>query len=82
MVGIVMLKTVAMGRYMNSSVPGVKVPEATLDRLAKAAKDDRQKVSIEICAELVRAMKPFCQGAHLMTLGWDHCVPEIIRQST
>jgi methylenetetrahydrofolate reductase (NADPH) len=82
MVGIVMLKNAAMGKYMNSSVPGVKVPEAILDRLAKAAKDDRQKVSIEICAELVRAMKPFCQGAHLMTLGWDHCVPEIIRQAT
>jgi 5,10-methylenetetrahydrofolate reductase len=79
LVGIVMLKTAGMAKYMNSSVPGVKVPQATIDRLAKASKEDRQKVSIEICGELIRAMKPMCQGAHLMTLGWDHCVPAIIQ---
>ena len=79
LVGIVMLKTAGMARYMNSSVPGVKVPDAIIDRLAKAGKDDRQKVSIDICGELIQKMKHCCQGAHLMTLGWDHCVPQIIQ---
>jgi 5,10-methylenetetrahydrofolate reductase len=79
LVGIVMLKNAAMGRYMNASVPGVKVPDAIIDRLAKAGKDDRQKVSIDICGELIRQMRSCCQGAHLMTLGWDHCVPGIIQ---
>lgn len=79
LVGIVMLKNAGMGKYMNSSVPGVKVPDATIERLTKASKDDRQKVSIDICGELVRQMKDCCQGAHLMTLGWDHCVPDIIK---
>ena len=81
LVGIVLLKTAAMGRYMNANVPGVTVPDALIERLAKAGKDDRQKVAVELAAELVRAMKPMCQGAHLMTLGWDHCVPEIIKQA-
>jgi 5,10-methylenetetrahydrofolate reductase len=81
LVGIVLLKTAGMARYMNSSVPGVVVPAATIDRLAKASKEDREKVSIDIAAELVRKMKPMCQGAHLMTLGWDHCVPAIIKQA-
>ncbi len=79
LVGIVMLKTAGMAKYMNSSVPGVKVPDATIKRLADASKEDRQKVSIDICGELVRQMKDMCQGAHLMTLGWDHCVPGIIQ---
>jgi len=79
LVGIVMLKTAGMAKYMNSSVPGVKVPPEIIDRMAKAAKEDRQKVSIEICGELIRKMKPMCRGAHLMTLGWDHCVPAIIQ---
>jgi 5,10-methylenetetrahydrofolate reductase len=78
LVGIVMLKNAGMARYMNSSVPGVFVPDAIIDRLVKA-KDDRQKVSIDICGELIRKMKHCCQGAHLMTLGWDHCVPAIIQ---
>jgi methylenetetrahydrofolate reductase (NADPH) len=79
LVGIVMLKNAGMARYMNSSVPGVKVPDAIIKRMADAKKEDREKVSIDICGELVRDMKPFCQGAHLMTLGWDHCVPGIIK---
>jgi len=78
LVGIVMLKTAGMAKYMNRGVPGVSVPDAIIQRMADAAKEDRQKVSIEICGELVAAMKHCCQGAHLMTLGWDHCVPGII----
>ena len=79
LVGIVMLKTAGMARYMNSSVPGVKVPEPIIARLTQASKEDREKVSIDICGELIRKMKHCCQGAHLMTLGWDHCVPDIIK---
>ena len=78
LVGIVMLKSAGMARYMNRGVPGVTVPDALIQRLTDAAKEDRQKVSIDICGELIVAMKDCCQGAHLMTLGWDHCVPGII----
>lgn len=81
LVGIVMLKTAGMAKYMNSSVPGVKVPDAIIKRLTEASKEDRQKVSIDICGELIRQMKDCCQGAHLMTLGWDHCVPSIIKSA-
>jgi len=78
LVGIVMLKSAGMARYMNRGVPGVTVPDATIQRLSDAAKEDRQKVSIDICGELIRDMKDLYQCAHLMTLGWDHCVPGII----
>jgi len=81
LVGIVLLKSAGMAKYMNRSVPGVKVPDALIQRLADAAKEDREKVSIEIAAELIRHMKPLCQGTHIMTLGWDHCVPEIVKQA-
>ena len=66
---------------MNRSVPGVQVPDALIQRLADAPKEDRPKISVEIAAELIRNMKSMCQGAHLMTLGWDHCVPDIIEQA-
>jgi 5,10-methylenetetrahydrofolate reductase len=81
LVGIVLLKSAGMAKYMNRSVPGVVVPDAFIQRLSDAAKEDRQKVAIDIAAELVRDMKDCCQGAHLMTLGWDHCVPDIIQQA-
>jgi len=81
LVGIVLLKSAGMAKYMNRSVPGVQVPDALVQRLSDAAKEDRAKVGVEIAAGLIRQMKPLCQGAHLMTLGWDHCVPAIIEQA-
>ena len=81
LVGIVMLKSAGMAKYMNKFVPGVKVPAELSQRLADAAKEDRKKVATDIAAELVAAMKPMCQGAHLMTLGWDDCVPGILEQA-
>jgi methylenetetrahydrofolate reductase (NADPH) len=81
LVGIVLLKSAGMAKYMNRGVPGVQVPDAIIQKLTDAAKEDRQKVSVEIAAGLIRQMKPMCQGAHLMTLGWDHCVPDIIEQA-
>ena len=79
LVGIVMLKSAGMAKYMNRSVPGVTVPDGIIQQLTDCAKEDRRKMSIDICGELIRRMKHCCQGAHLMTLGWDHCVPGIIQ---
>jgi 5,10-methylenetetrahydrofolate reductase len=81
LVGIVVLKSAGMAKYMNRSVPGVQVPDAIIKQLAAAPKEDLKKVATEIAARLVREMKPMCQGAHLMTLGWDDLVPGIIAQA-
>ncbi len=78
LVGIVVLKSAGMAKYMNRSVPGVQVPDGIIRQMAETAKEDRKKVSAEIAGRLVREMKPMCQGAHLMTLGWDDLVPDII----
>jgi 5,10-methylenetetrahydrofolate reductase len=78
LVGIVVLKSAGMAKYMNRAVPGVQVPDALIKELAAAPKENLKKVSAEIAGRLVREMKGMCQGAHLMTLGWDDVVPDII----
>ena len=81
LVGIVVLKSAGMAKYMNRGVPGVQVPDTIIQRMADAPKEDRKKVSAEIAGELVREMKPMCQGAHLMPLGWDDVVPDILEHA-
>jgi len=81
LVGIVLLKSAGMAKYMNANVPGVQVPDALVQRLAEAPKEDRKKVSAEIAGDLIREMKPMCRGAHLMTLGWDDVVPDVLAQA-
>jgi len=78
LVGIVLLKSAGMAKFMNENVAGVRVPEDLIKRMAAASKEDRPKVSVEIAAQIIRAVKGICQGAHIMPLGWDKYVPGVI----
>jgi len=81
MAGIVVLKSAGMARYMNQNVAGVFVPDDMIKEMADTGKEDRKKKAIEIAARIVRKLKPICQGIHIMPLGWDDTVPEIIDQA-
>ena len=76
--GIVIIKSAGMARYMNANVPGVYVPDTIIKRLAEAPKQERAKVSIEIMAELIKEIKPMCQGLHIMAMGWERYVPDLL----
>ena len=78
MLGIVILKSVGMARFMNANVAGVMVPDPLIDRMKAAKKEDRKKVTVDIAAETIVALKDYCDGVHLMTLGWDNLVPKIV----
>ncbi len=78
MLGIVILKSVGMARFMNANVAGVTVPDPLIDRMKAAKKEDRKKVTVDIAAETIVALKDHCDGVHLMTLGWDNLVPKIV----
>lgn len=82
MVGIVVLKGLGMAKYMDANVPGVHVPEELMKELAGTDKADLKKKAVEISARLIRRMKPMCQGAHIMPLGWDDTVAPIVDASS
>jgi len=81
LVGIVLLKSAGMAKYMNKNVAGVLVPDEMIEEMASAAKEDRKKKSVEIAARLIREMQPMCQGVHIMPLGWDSLVPEVLKEA-
>lgn len=76
--GIVIVKSAGMARFMNSNVPGVFVPDSIIKPLSKTSKKKRTKKSIELMAELIREIKPMCQGVHIMAMGWEKYVPELL----
>ena len=81
MAGIIPLKTAAMAKYMNASVAGVHVPDDLIARMEAVAKEDRAKTGIQIAADLIKQMKPMCQGVHIMAIGWEKRVPQIIAEA-
>ncbi|HEO64020.1 MAG TPA: 5,10-methylenetetrahydrofolate reductase [Candidatus Omnitrophica bacterium] len=70
--GIVLLKSAAMGRFMNKNIPGVCVPDKFIEQMDKAS--DKQEKSIEIAARTIDEIKGLCRGVHIMPIGWAKVV--------
>jgi len=77
-VGIVLLKSAGMAKFMNANVAGVNVPQNLIDEIKSVSKEDRPKKSIEIAGRLIKELKSLCQGVHIMPLGWDKYVPQVL----
>jgi len=75
-VGITLLKSVGMARYVNKHVEGASIPDSIIDQLMKAS--DKQKASIEIAGGLIKALKPLCQGVQIIPIGWEKQVPALL----
>lgn len=79
MAGVIPLKSAAMARFMNRSVAGVFVPDELIDQMAKA--EDKTQTGIEIAVRLIKELKGMCQGVHIMAIGWERKVPEIVERA-
>lgn len=74
--GIFYLKSAEAARRVVQAVPGVEVPEETIDRLEKAA--DPKKEGIKMAAEMLREFRKDSPGVHLMTLSSARAVLNIL----
>lgn len=79
MAGIILLKSAAMARYMNKNLAGITVPDDLIAQMESAK--DKLAQSIEIAAGLIRALKPMCQGIHIMPLGLHNTIPKVLEAS-
>ena len=80
--GVIIPKGAGMCRYMNNNVAGVHVPDEMLNELA--ADKERAKAGItgvEIAARVIRECRPYCQGVHIMALGWESKIPTLLEQA-
>jgi len=79
--GIVVLKSASMANFMNENIAGISVPEEIIKEFEETAKGERKKKAVEITARLIRQIKPFCQGVHIMAMGWEDIIPDIIKKA-
>lgn len=76
--GIILLKSAKMAHFMNEKIPGIFIPQDMIARFEKAV--DAKKESTALAVETIRAVRPHVQGIHLMAIGWEELIPEIVRQ--
>ncbi len=81
--GIIVLSSARMAKYMNANVPGITVPQTTIDELSQVEKGKGLEKGIEIAARLVRSIKEenLCHGVHIMAVGNEAIVPDILERA-
>lgn len=80
--GIIPIKSVKMATYMNERVPGIDIPEALIERIAKAEQAGRVvEESLTIAAQTINELRQWCGGIHLMAIGWEKHVKALIERA-
>jgi methylenetetrahydrofolate reductase (NADPH) len=74
--GIFLLKSAKNARFINRNVPGVKIPDAIIDRLEQSG--DPLREGMAIAAEQIRLAQNLCQGVHLMAVRREDLIPTIL----
>jgi 5,10-methylenetetrahydrofolate reductase len=80
MAGLVVLTSLGMAKYMNRAVPGIMVPDPLLEEMGSVPKEEALRKGMEICARHIRFLKEnqICDGVHIMAIGKEEIVPEIL----
>ncbi len=91
--GVIVPRSAMMLKYMDSSVAGVSVPQALIDRMVKArqaAGDDKQKAKelqeeegIRIAVELIQQVLeiPGIKGVHIQAIEWESAMGKIVKMA-
>ncbi|MCL2125704.1 MAG: methylenetetrahydrofolate reductase [Oscillospiraceae bacterium] len=82
MLGVIIPKGAAMANFMNNNIAGISVPPEMIEEL----KADKEKAKagitgVEITARIIKECREYCQGVHIMALGWESKVPDVLRQA-
>jgi methylenetetrahydrofolate reductase (NADPH) len=89
--GVVPLQGLEMAEFMTEHVSGITIPDAILQRLENSAEglDDEeqeqaaQQEGLLIATETINSLRMIdgVDGVHIMAVGWESCVPELVRSA-
>ena len=77
--GIILLKSGEMARHMNQNLPGVLVPDNLIAEMDSA--QDKAQAGIQIAARIIREARDICDGVHIMAIGWERYIPQVLELS-
>lgn len=76
--GLVIIKSPQMAKFMNEHVSGITVPESLIKEMESVPPGDYQAKATEITMRLAKEMGPMVQGVHFMPLGWSDVLPPVV----
>ena len=80
--GVIIPKSAGMAKFMNNNVAGVHVPQWMIDELAADKEKAKAGITgVELAAKVIKECRPYCQGLHIMALGWEDKVPQLLEMA-
>ncbi|MDR1696013.1 MAG: methylenetetrahydrofolate reductase [Endomicrobium sp.] len=76
--GITLIKSVKFMQFLQK-LPGVNIPQKIQARINSAS--DPLAEGIKICSETIKDLRSFADGVHIMAIGMEEYIPEIIKGS-
>ncbi len=79
--GVIPIRSAGMARYMRDYVPGVNVPDDIVTRMEQA--ETPKEEGVRIILEIIEQLKnmPGVHGIHIMAVGWEDIVSDIVERS-
>jgi methylenetetrahydrofolate reductase (NADPH) len=83
LVGVGPLRSEKAAEFMRSKVPGVHIPDAVVERLAKTPKARKREEGMQICIEIIQQVREIhgVHGVHVMAYRQEETVAEIIERA-
>jgi len=76
LIGILLVKGPKQAAFLNSHVPGIRIPDEIIQKFSGA--QDPLQVGIDFAAQQIRELQGLCHGIHIMTVGREDLVPAIL----
>ncbi|MFO1464598.1 MAG: methylenetetrahydrofolate reductase [bacterium] len=77
--GVLLVKGPKQAAFLNAHVPGIKIPDEIIHKFNGS--NDPLQVGIDYAAQQIRELKPISHGIHIMTVGREDLVPEILARA-
>jgi len=79
--GLLLLRSAKMAEFLNANIPGVAVPDEMIAELRAAGDQHALDVGVEIAVRTIKAVRPHCDGVHIMAIKAIDRLPEILTKA-
>lgn len=76
LIGVLLVKGPKQAAFLNEHVPGIRIPDSIIQKFNGT--NDPLQVGMDYAAQQIRELKPISHGIHIMTVGREDLVPEIL----
>jgi methylenetetrahydrofolate reductase (NADPH) len=76
--GVMVIRSAGSAQFLRDHLPGSRVPDGVIDRMARA--EDAEREGVRIAGELTQQLLEIegVRGIHIMSVGWTRAIPLVV----